>query len=341
MSAAEIDVKRSWFSKLLPALTLLVMAPAIAELLPGATRVSAAIFFPVEMMIWGGGAVLARFFVRKYRLGWFNLVLLALALSVAEECLIQQTSFASLVIQLKGVEYGRAFGVNYVYFVWALLYEAIFVVCIPVLLCEMLFPSRKADGWLNGWGIGVLVVLFAVACVPAWYGWNMIARVQIFHLEAYHLPQDLMIAAITGLLVLVLLALGPTRRLVAGAAKPLSPPHPLVLAVLGVADAGVIFAIEILAFGIMPQMPEVVPVVTGIVLGLLMLVLVPRWMASPAWTRWHDVTMSYSTVLANFGFLFVAFIGASPVDLYGKIVLDVLGALLMSWLAVVYLRRKA
>jgi len=47
-------------------------------------------------------------------------LLLALALAVAEECLIQQTSLAPMVLKLKGEVYARAYGVNYVYFLWAL-----------------------------------------------------------------------------------------------------------------------------------------------------------------------------------------------------------------------------
>ena len=55
-----------------------------------------------------------------------------MALSVAEECVIQQTSLAPLVFKIKGVEYARAFDVNYVYFLWALIYEGLFVVFIPI-----------------------------------------------------------------------------------------------------------------------------------------------------------------------------------------------------------------
>ena len=66
---------------------------------------------------------------------------LALALAIAEECLIQQTSLAPMVLQLKGEMYARAFGVNYVYFLWALVYEAVFVVFLPVHLVELIFPE--------------------------------------------------------------------------------------------------------------------------------------------------------------------------------------------------------
>ena len=43
-----------------------------------------------------------RYAVRRWGLGWLNMLCLALALAVAEECLIQQTSLSPMVLQLKG-----------------------------------------------------------------------------------------------------------------------------------------------------------------------------------------------------------------------------------------------
>jgi len=334
--------KKSWFHKALPAITLILMAPLIAEVLPGATRVSALMGFPaiflMEVLIWGTGAVLARYCVRRFRLGWGNLVLLALALAVAEECLIQQTSFASLVVQIKRVEYGRAFGFNYVYFTWAMMYEAIFVVCVPVALCEMLYPTRKDGPWLNIWGIIPLVILFVPASFAAWYGWNIIARANTFHLPPYYLPKNLAIISAAVIILLIGLAIGPLRRVLAAPAKPANPPHPLVLTVLGAATAGIIFAIEVLAFGAAPQVPTFVPVAVGIGLGGLVMALVPRWMASPKWTTGHLIAMTFSITWGNFAFLFIGF--GDGVDLYGKIALDIIGVLLMIWLAIHALRKK-
>src|SRR5437660_1176769 len=76
--------------------------------------------FPVEMAVWGGGAAMARALVRKLGRGWYALLLLGLALAVAEELLIQQTSTAPMVIRLKGETWARAFDLNYVYLIWAL-----------------------------------------------------------------------------------------------------------------------------------------------------------------------------------------------------------------------------
>src|SRR5258707_2253438 len=89
---------RGFIARTAPAVTLVLLAPLIAEVLPGATRMSAIFVFPVEMAVWGIGALLIRAAVRRYRLGWCKLPLLAPAPAVTEESLIQQTSFQPLVI---------------------------------------------------------------------------------------------------------------------------------------------------------------------------------------------------------------------------------------------------
>jgi hypothetical protein len=40
------------------ALLLMILAPLSAEILPGATRFSAIFVFPIEVVVWGGGALL-------------------------------------------------------------------------------------------------------------------------------------------------------------------------------------------------------------------------------------------------------------------------------------------
>ena len=340
MPEAEKPAKKSWFYRALPALTLMLMAPLITEVLPGATRISSIFVFPIEILIWGGGAVMIRFLVRKYRLGWLNMLLLALALSIAEEVLIQQTSLAPLVIKLKGIEYARSFGVNYVYLLWALIYEALFVVAIPVALCEMIFAERKANGWLNAWGVGIVTLLFFPACFLAWYSWTQIARTTVFHLPAYDLPLAYAAIGAGVIAVLCLLAAGPFRRTIAAPAKAITPPHPIVVAVLAVAVSVVLFGLVVLAFGIKPDFPPLAVVAIAVATALLLVAVVPGWMASPKWSRWHEVAATYGAVIGNCGAMFVGFIGAAPIDLYGKIMLDALALLLMVWLAVRYLRKK-
>src|SRR4051794_7140694 len=208
----ESTARISFPRRIAPAFTLALLAPTLAEVLPGATRFSAIFVFPIEVCVWGIGAVLIREVVRRKGLGWASLLLLALVLAIAEECLIQQTSLAPLVIQLKGQVYARAFGINYVYLLWALMYETVYVVLLPILLAELIFPARRDEGWMSKSGIMVSLVLFGLGSFLAWFSWTQIARIQVFHLAAYNPPLVAVLAALGAILLLVLAALGPARR---------------------------------------------------------------------------------------------------------------------------------
>jgi hypothetical protein len=129
-----------------PIVTLLLLAPIISELLYGAMRISVIFILIPEILTWGCGALLIRECVRGWSKGWQSMLLLGLALAVAEEWLIQQTSIAPFVA---GHGYGRVWGVNWVYFFWTLGYESVWVVPVPVQLTELLFRSRRNVIWLR------------------------------------------------------------------------------------------------------------------------------------------------------------------------------------------------
>src|ERR1700690_266819 len=169
-----------------PAILLMAFAPLLTEVLPGATRFSSLFVFPIEVCVWGGGALLIRDAVRRRQLGWPSMLLLALALAMAEEFLIQQTSIAPMVLQIKGIPYARALGVNYVYLLWALIYEPVFVVFLPVYLAELIFPNRRQDVWMSKGGLIAVVILFLIGSLMAWYSWTQIARPKVFHVPPYH-----------------------------------------------------------------------------------------------------------------------------------------------------------
>ena len=334
-SLATTDLEQPrprWWRRAAPGLALIALAPLVAEVLPGATRMSSIFVFPMEMVIWGGGAAIARDLVRRLGLSWVNLLLLALALAVAEECLIQQTSFAPLVVQIQGVEYGRALGVNYVYFAWALIYESLFVVFVPVALAELLFPARKDEAWLAGWAYALIAVLALPASFGAWYGWNIVARPKVFHLPPYYLPLDLGLAGATALVVLVGLALGPWRKRFTGLMRPLAPPHPVVAGLAAAIVVTLLFGVEVLAFGIAPQVPPLAAVALALLVAAACLV-VPRWAAAPGWSRAHRVALVIGAIVSNCLVLFAAFTDATPLDLYGKLVLDVIAFAALAWLA--------
>ena len=163
------------------------------------------------------------------------MLLLGLALAVAEEWVIQQTSIAPFVA---GHAYGRVWGVNWVYLVWALGYESVWVVLVPVQLTELLFPSRRDEILLSTRGFVVACFSFILGARIAWYGWTQRARVKVFHMPPYHPPP---LYLLTGAGVILLLTLGawtlPSRGPRGDHSTPHSAPSPwlvgLILCALG------------------------------------------------------------------------------------------------------------
>lgn len=122
--------------------TLLLLAPFIGELLSGSTRTSILFVYIPEIMVWGVGALLCRELVRRWRAGSVSLVLLGVALSIAEEFIIQQTSLAPLPFPGAHADYGRRWGMNLVYLLFMLGYESVWVVLVPIHATELFFPRQ-------------------------------------------------------------------------------------------------------------------------------------------------------------------------------------------------------
>ncbi|HUO99649.1 MAG TPA: hypothetical protein VMU01_13340 [Rhizomicrobium sp.] len=337
----ETQQTRGSWRRVAPALTLVVLAPMLAEVLPGATRTSALFVLPVEMGVWGCGALLIRAAVRHWRLGWRNMLLLSFALALAEEFVIQQSSLAPMVIQIvKGAPYARAFGVNWVYLLWALGYETVFVVFLPVALAELIFRDRREKPWLSKAGLGGAVLYFAVACFFAWFTWTQIARPKVFHVPAYVPPALTIEIGLAAIALLVLAAIGPARRLIARKVRPSMPPPPLIAGAFALIAAVLWYGLVLLGFNLRPDFPVPVAAAGGILLGLLVLIAFPRWAAHPNWRDAHAFAVIAGALTGSMGVGFIGFIGASPVDLYGKIVFDALALVLLIMLAV-RLRRPA
>ena len=319
-----------------PALTLMLLAPLIAEVVPGATRFSSLFVLPLEFCIWGGGALLARAAVRHFKLGWLNLLLLGFALSIAEEFLIQQTSLAPMMVQIfKGADYARVGGVNYLYLLWALFYEAVLVVIVPVMVTELIYRSRRADTWVTRGGVIAVTIAFLIACIPAWYLWTQLVRDKILHIGIYNPPAASIALGALAFVALIALAIGPTRRVLSASPAPLTPLPPWALFGAG-AIAGVLwFGLVLLAFRIRPDFPPAIAVAGGVLVAALGCWLLPRFAAHPRWSDAHRVGVTFGAMLGTNAINYLAFINgnARPLDLYGKITLDVIATSLLIWLA--------
>ena len=271
------------------------------------------------MCVWGGGALMIRYAVRRWHLGWANMLALALALAIAEECLIQQTSLAPMVLQLKGETYARALGVNYVYFLWALVYEPVLVVILPIHLVELIFPSRREDLWVGRAGLVITAVLFFLGSFLAWFSWTRIARPSVFHVPVYTPPPGAILIAATAIGALIFLALGPYRHALSRGSAPLRPPPPWLLGIAGAVWAVLWYGLVLLGFGIAPGFPPAVAVGAGLLVAAVITALLPRWAADPRWRRGHEFGVIFGAMLGSMMAGFVGFLGSAPVDLYFKI----------------------
>jgi hypothetical protein len=309
-----------------PAVTLLLAAPLIAEVLPGYTRLSVAPFvLAPEIAVWGGGALLIRDAVRRAGRGWPSIVLLGIALAVAEECVIQQTSLAPLV-GLASVEYGRAVGVNWVYLLWALAYEAVFVVVVPVALTEELFAKHRDALWLGKWAALVIGVALLIGAFVAWFAWTQMARTRVFHLPEYAPPPEAILAALTVIVVLGVIALRVLPRVSRGSAGTPPSAWSAGLAAFGLALPWPLLLV--LAYGGAPEIPPALPILAG--LAWLTAALLIAWRANyDQWPALSRRTAILGALLAIMLGGFLTFTNPSPIDLTGKIVLNLLAVLII------------
>ncbi len=315
-----------------PVVTLLLLAPIVSEVLFGATRISVLFVLIPQVATWGCGALMIRYGVRRWRRGWVSLLLLGVALGVAEECLIQQTSLAPLVGQADR-PYGRALGVNWVYFLWALGYESVWVVVLPVRLAELLFPARRDELWVGKRGLVFASLAFLLGSFVAWYSWTQIARVRVFHMPEYHPPRLAFLLATGAILLLVGAAFSPwTLPRPAGPEIIRDPPVPWLVGVIAFIAGLPWTVLVLLGFGAAPSVPAEVPLIGGIAWVCAVLVLVMRWTSSRGWDDRHRFGLAFGGVAACMagGFVIFAVGGALPIDWTGKVILNVIAVL---WLA--------
>jgi len=272
---------------------------------------------------------LIRYIVRKYGLGWMSMLFLAMALSVAEEFLIQQTSAAPLVIRLKGETYARTLGLNYVYFLWALIYESVYAVLLPVALTELIFPTRKTDLWIRKSGVILFSILFLTGCTGAWFTWTQIARIKVIHLAPYTPPITLLGIAILVIISLVAIAFKFPALPRKGVTAPTYIPPSWLVFILGITWSILLFGVSVLAFGIAPKFPPIIAVIISLGLGIVPIILLKRWSENPQWKSMHRFSTIFGTILGYTLISFVGFIGALRADLYFKIIMDIAAIVLM------------
>ncbi len=91
------------------------------------------------------------------------------------------------------------------------------------------------------------------------------------------------------------------------------------------------FALIFLAYGAFPAVPPIIPLVAGLGLAGLAFFLIDGWAKSPAWQESSRLALIFGALLASMlaGFLIFLFGGAMPIDVVGKLALNIAAIILL------------
>ena len=306
-----------------PIWTLLILAPVIGEVLSGSTRLSVLFVLIPEIMVWGGGALLCRELVRRWRAGATSLLLLGLALSIAEEFIIQQTSIAPLPFPGVNSAYGRYLGVNWIYLLFMLGFESVWVVLIPVQVTELIIPKHREEPWLRKRGVIATCVAFFIGSRIAWYGWTQQARPRL-HAGPYHPPAILIVIGIVSIAILIGLAWLLRAYGHSGQIDSRQPANPWLVGFKAFIFGAAWFELIGLLFVPHPGPAVWIPLVAGPVWALLAFAIVRYWSAAQGWRDIHRFALSFGAVVGCMAIGDASSAGWSHPDLIAKFVFQIL-----------------
>jgi hypothetical protein len=191
--------------KYLPALSLILIAPLVAEILPGSAPITHPTLLPFIVLIYGPGALLIRDATRARSLGWTSILLLGSAYGVLEEGIALQSLFNPVLYN--AASWGRLGSVNVVYAEAVIPIHAIWSAAVPILLTDLFFSQQRSTPYLGR--VGRILTAF-------WYllGLALLALLTRFSIApGYWAKQSLITgsAALALALIVVAFLLSRTR----------------------------------------------------------------------------------------------------------------------------------
>ncbi|MBO0795058.1 MAG: hypothetical protein J2P36_29485 [Ktedonobacteraceae bacterium] len=312
---------RNWLSGNAPLLTLLFLAPIIVDVLPGTTRLSTLGGLIPEIVTYGFAAILIRWLVRSQRRGPLALILLGIAYALAEECVFLQTSLTPTFVLSKSPVYGRTLGISWLYLLWAIGYECVWGILIPIQLVDMLFPARRDDLWFGKRGFLVTCVLFVLGACFTWYYWTQRVLVFFTHGTA---PQPSLFTIMVALLMVAVIMGIALRFKRSSRSQERKIPAPWLVGTLAFLLSLIWYIPLFLYYGLAPNLPFLIPLVSGCVLAVLVFLVFYYWSASLAWSSKHSLVCITGALLASMLEGFVSLNTAFTLDIIEKVVLDLL-----------------
>jgi len=328
------ETHQSGLRQAAPSLTLLVLSPVIVELLFGSTHLTIISALIPEVGFYGGAALLIRYLVRRQRRGWFSILLLGIAFAVFEEFLVVQTSLSTAAFApiVAAEVYGRAFGVNWVYLLWAAGYESTWGIVLPIYLTELVFPGRRADPWLGGRGLFTTAAVFLLASLVSWYIWTQVVAPGVIG-STYSPPSSLIALGLAIIAALGIAALGLRPSLRPGGRTAGEAPRPLLVGALAFGLGLASFAVLAFTYGMVPAVPPAAALAAGLILAGACLLLVRRLSASVGWGDPHRLAVVFGALAASMLAGFWASGIVLAVDFAGKIALNAIALVLLLYLA--------
>lgn len=316
--------------------TLIVLSPVLAELLMGALPVSKLWLLIPEMSVYGVGALLIREVTRRRGRGWGMTLLLGVAFSIAEECVILQTSLTPQFSHF-GDNFGWAAGVQWNYLAAMLLYESVYAIVLPITLTEILFPEQREVPWLSRRGLGIAAICFILGSIGVWLLWTRVG-LAAYGPSDYQAPPSAIAVALAAIAAIVAAALS----LKPPAPRPAEPGHWALRPWL-VGLMAFLFGLSwfvVIALGFIParQVHGASPLISvaaaAIWAGIALLV-IRRLSTARGWGDRHRLALIFGMTLATLIGGILTVLAAGPVDQIGKAVLDLVAVVLF----IILLRR--
>jgi len=313
-----------------PAVTLIVISPFIGEVLNGATRISYIFAFLPQLMVWGCGALIIREIAHRWRAGWPTIIMLGLTLSLVAEVLVLQTSVAPLPwLQMMSIPLSdRIWGVNWLWLAFMLGYETIWIVVVPILITELIFPQQRQEAWLRRRGLIVAAVVFTLGCAALWAIWTQTAVPIAFHQPKYWPPRSTLLAGVVAALLTIAAAYA-LRGVSSNADARRRAPSPWIVGIAAAAFAFPWWILIVLVFAPQPSLPIWLPLAAAPIWAWASYVVIARWSAAQGWNERHRWALAFASLAIC---MLMGYLGSSfwpKIDLIAKIVFNAIAVVWM------------
>lgn len=217
--------------RIAPAIGLFFLAPFIAEYLLGDFPLTKLGYLAILAPMYGGGALLIREVVRRWRKGWPTILVLAFAYAVLEEAFTTQTLFnpnyLKLNLHLLDHAFIPALGIGAWWTVFVLTLHSVWSISTSIALVEACVPDRATTPWLHWPGLTLDTILFVLAVVAS-------TRFEICHDHFLATRAQFLVSALVIVLAVIAAFLLPARK---AGTDPGSTPNAFALGVLALIAA--------------------------------------------------------------------------------------------------------